>query len=293
MSWPSGSPLPSPISDLSRRSRSPVANRRQISQNEPMSHMPVLRVVPLERIRAHEEVDPLRVQRLVSRIRDEGTQMNPMMCMIAPSGELILLDGATRTASLREIGLEHVVVQLVESEDLALETWHHVIRECEEQDVLDAVERSEHLHLAAERDAPNLHMPSGRSLSVRSSVISPNAALAELVRSYVGRRTVSRVTDPEDRSVPWRFPDWAAVVEFPRLTVEDVMKAAVGDDLLPAGVTRFLVPERALRLNLDLTLLQTDQSLQKKQEMLDRLLSDRSKAGRIRRYEETVVILDD
>ena len=37
-----------------------------------MPHLPVLRVVPLESVRRHEEVDPLRVERLVGRIEAEG-----------------------------------------------------------------------------------------------------------------------------------------------------------------------------------------------------------------------------
>ena len=79
-----------------------------------MADMPTLRVVPLAKIRAHEKVDPLRVDRLTGRFEEEGIQVNPMMCTEAPGGELVLLDGATRTSALRSIGLEHAVVQLVD-----------------------------------------------------------------------------------------------------------------------------------------------------------------------------------
>ena len=71
------------------------------------------------------------------------------------------------------------------------------------------------------------------------------------------------------------------------------MKAAVGDDLLPAGITRFLVPERALRLNLELELLSSPLPVEEKQQALESMLAVRAQSGRIRRYEETVVILDD
>ena len=84
--------------------------------------MPVLRVVPVAGIRSHEEVDPLRVERLVGRISEDGIQVNPMMCSEAPSGELVLLDGATRTESLRRLGFEHVVVQVIDPEEVNLET---------------------------------------------------------------------------------------------------------------------------------------------------------------------------
>ena len=258
-----------------------------------MPHMPVLRVVSLSRIRRHEEIDPFRVERLVGRIANEGIQVNPMMCSEAPSGELVLLDGATRTESLRQLGLEHAVVQIVDPEEVTLETWHHVIRECTEQEILQQIEATEDLVLTEGPGTPRLRLAGGGIQSVQGTGVSPNAALTALVHSYVGRRTVNRITDPADESVPWRFPDWAAIIEFPTLSVEDVMKAAVGDDLLPAGITRFLVPERALRLNLDLALLQSPGTVEEKQESLDEMLSLRARAGRIRRYEETVVILDD
>ena len=120
----------------------------------------------------------------------------------------------------------------------------------------------------------------------------------EEARRYIkkfkqGVWTVNRVADPTIESVEWRFPDWCAILELPTLTVEDVMRAAVGEDLLPAGITRFLIPERALRLNIDLSLLGSARTQEEKQQSLDDLLEQRANEGRIRRYEETVFAIVD
>lgn len=258
-----------------------------------MPNMPVLRVVPLARIRRHEKVDPIRVDRLTQRIATEGIQVNPMICSEAPSGDLALLDGATRTEALRGLGLEFAVIQLVEPEDVRLETWHHVIRGCPPRTVLDAVTAAGDLSLTEDTDPPRLHTAADGVWSVRGEGVSANATLSALVETYIGRWTVSRVADPATESVEWRFPDWSAVVEFPTLTFDDVMLSAESEDLLPAGITRFLVSERALRLNADLTLLTSPGTQADKQEALDGLLEARAQAGRVRRYEETVYILDD
>ncbi len=258
-----------------------------------MPHMPVLRVVPLSRLRRHEEVDPLRVARLRDRIHEEGAQLNPMVCTEAPGGELILLDGATRTEALKGIGLEHAVVQMVESEDVELETWHHVIRHVPPLDVVAAISARPEILLSEDQGTPRILVADQGIRSVLGTGASVNATLTALVDSYIGRWTVSRVTVPDPETIAWRFPDWSVVVEFPALSVEDVMKAAVGDDLLPAGVTRFLVPERALRLNIDLAILAGPGGTGVKQQALDSLLAARARAGRIRRYEETIVIFDD
>ncbi len=258
-----------------------------------MALVPSLRVVPIAKVVRHEEVDPLRVQGLVERITTDLIQVNPIIC-VETDHQYVVLDGATRTESFRQLGLEHVVIQVVDPDEVRLETWHHVIRECSPAEVLDVVEGRKPLSTdPAGRGTPRITTSDGSLVSVIGSGLSPNATLSALVGSYLGRWAVSRIIDPSVDVVAKRFPDWSAVVEFPSLTVREVMKAALSDDLLPAGVTRFLVPERVLRINVDLALLQEPATVEQKQGALDSLVLARSRDGRVRRYEETVIVLDD
>jgi hypothetical protein len=254
--------------------------------------MPRLRVVPLERIRRHEEVDPLRVDLLSSRIETEGIQVNPMVCIESAGEELVLLDGATRTEALKGLGLDHAVVQLVEEHTVSLGTWHHVVRAAPIDDFIAAVSEPSEMELATAEWPPTIHISDGRTFHARGIGISPNATLAHLVRTYIGHWRVNRSAEPDEGLVSRDYPDWTALIEFPTLSVEEVMRAALGHDLIPAGVTRFLVPERALRLNVPLSLLD-DGDLDQKQHTLDDLIAERARNGRIRRYSEPVVILDD
>ena len=259
-----------------------------------MPNLPQLRVVPLERIRPHEEVDPLRVERLATRIEAEGSQLNPVVCTEDPSGNLVLLDGATRTAALKKLDLSYGVVQLVEPESVILETWHHVVRQAPLDEVLSEIDSLPELRLAEDEGPPRICTPDGVVQTVHGREgASLFGTLSSLVGSYVGRWKLNRVIDPDLENVAWRYPDWSAVIEFPALTIEDVMKAAIDEDPVPAGMTRFVVPERALRINAELSLLRRPGSELEKQELLDRLLEGRARAGRIRRYDEAVVILDD
>lgn len=257
-----------------------------------MALVPPLRVVPLTRVKRHEEVDPLRVEHLVGRIRDERTQMNPVIC-VEVGQDFVVLDGATRTEALRSLGLENMVVQVVDPDSVTLETWHHVIRNCPVSEPLEQISADLELAFAPASGPPRLTPAKGNAVTVLGSGISVNATLSAMVDAYVGRWTVSRIIDPAVDVVSWRFPDWSVIVEFPTLDVDQVLKAAIGEDLLPAGVTRFLIPERVLRLNVDLALLEGSGDLAGRQEALDSLVQSRSRAGRVRRYEETVVILDD
>lgn len=256
-----------------------------------MAPTPNLRVVPLESIRRHEEIDPLRVESLSGRIDEDGIQANPMVCVAAPSGELVLLDGATRTESLKKIGLSHAVVQLVDPAFITLGTWHHVVRGCRPDELIDAVGSG--FDLITDEGTPALHPREAVSSLVVANELSANATLSGLVERYMGRWPVTRTTDPRREHVMSRFDDWAAIVEFPTLSLEDVMAAAISNDLLPAGITRFKVPDRALRLNMPLSILRSEEDIEGKQRYLDTELEQRARDGRIRRYEEPVFILDD
>lgn len=258
-----------------------------------MPRMPRLRVVPLESIRRHEEVDPLRVDRLRQRIGTEGIQVNPMVCIESPGQELVVLDGATRTEALKGIGLEHAVVQLVDSDYVSLGTWHHVVRGAPLDDFVSAISEPSEMELTKAEWPPTIHMNDGTTYHARGIGISPNATLAHLVKSYIGHWRVNRVPEPDLALAARSYDDWTALIEFPTLTTEDVMEAAIGNDLLPAGVTRFLVPDRALRLNAPLSLLEGDEGIGAKQSALEALLTERARDGRVRRYGEPVFILDD
>lgn len=259
----------------------------------PVPEIPDLRVVPLDWIRPHEEVDPLRVEPLAARIGSEGTQLNPVVCIETEGQDLVLLDGATRTASLLSLGLAYGVVQVVQTQDVGLGTWHHVLRGADPAEVLSSIESSTELTLSDEGSAPRVWLPDGSARAVSGSGVSANAALSRLVSSYIGRWKVNRVIDAGADQVARQFPDWGALIEFPALTIPDVTEAALGADLLPAGITRFVVPDRALRLNITLDELRAGEPLDAKQRRLDEMIEERARLGRVRRYAEPVIILDD
>ena len=195
-----------------------------------MAGIPRLRVVPLENIRPHEEVDPLRVDRLATRIEAEGMVVNPVVCTEDHDGNVVLLDGATRTESLKRLDLTYGVVQLVDPNDVHLETWHHVVRDVAPGEVVASVESNPELTLVDNEGPPRITTPDGQVSTVYGEGVSHYSALAALVASYVGKWRVNRVIDPSLDNVAWRYPDWAALIEFPALTINDVINNVSGSD---------------------------------------------------------------
>lgn len=258
-----------------------------------MRNLPDLRVAPIEKIRPHEDFDPFRVDRLSDRIGSDGIQINPMVCTVAPDGSFVLLDGATRREAFSRLGLPHAVVQVVDPATVSLGTWHHVVSDGDRAVLRAAIESSAMLDLDGDQGTPRVSFGDGEWKTVVAIGVSTNAALNSLVGCYHGKMTVSRVTDPSEAVVAAAHPEWTAIVEFPSLTVEEVMAAAVDADHVPAGITRFVVPARALRLNIGLDFLRDNMSTADKQHRLDEILAARAREGRIRRYDEPVIILDE
>lgn len=252
-----------------------------------MSLVPALRVVPIGLVKPHEGVDPKRVSQIRTRISAERSQINPVICIEA-DGRFVVLDGASRTEAITGLGLQHLVVQVVDPATVTLETWHHVLRDCPTDPIMEQIIGAPGLILSDSGGTPRITLKDGATQAVLGADMSPNATMSALVEAYIGRCETSRIIDPQVSTVTSRFPDWSMIVEFPAVDVDDVVKAALGDDLLPAGVTRFLIPERVLRLHAPLSILESGD-----QDGLERLVEERSVSGRVRRYEETVVILDD
>ena len=95
-------------------------------QPEPL---PRLQLVPLDRCVLHESIDPQRVARLAAHLRAEDVLRNPPIVAAAANQPLMVLDGATRTTALRELGLLAAPVQLINYADerIELHTWAHLL----------------------------------------------------------------------------------------------------------------------------------------------------------------------
>lgn len=259
----------------------------------PMSELPSLAVAPIEMIRPHEDFDPIRVDRLKNRIDGDGTQLNPMVCTLAPDGSYVLLDGATRREAFNRLGLPHAIVQIVDPATISLGTWHHVLRGGEKRHLEEALHANSTIELGPDAGTPRINVVGYGWQTISPIKVSANASLNSVVSCYRGEFQVTRVTDPSEAAVTRTHDDWVAIIEFPALTIDDVMIAATEADFVPAGITRFMVPARALRLNIGLEFLRDPAGTDAKQERLDEMLATRAREGRVRRYDEPVIILDD
>jgi len=135
--------------------------------------------------------------------------------------------------------------------------------------------------------APALALCGGHDLVERTELLN------QLVRVYEGCAKVQRTTSDNLREVRESFPDAGAVVAFPRFEPAEIVDLARQGVRLPAGITRHVLPQRALRLNYPLDLLQSPQPLAEKQARLNAWVRERVQDRRVRVYAEPTVLFDE
>jgi hypothetical protein len=270
---------------------------------------PDLQFVPLERCVLHEETDDERVARLVARISADGRLRNPpILGRHADLDTLIVLDGATRVTALRMLGAPHILAQVVDYEDPAIEihTWSHIlsgitldalelalagetlIREqpCDAHAAEEALHRRETLAYLTDR--------AGRCLTLggATDIVGQAAGLRRLFAAYAARSTISRVPPTE-----WRERlhegDASLAVVFPVHRKDDLIALAKSDAVLSPGITRHIIPGRALRINAPLEIMRDARPLDEKQAWIDAWLRERHAEHGMRYYEESTFLFDE
>lgn len=279
-----------------------------VLEDTPAEQVLPLRVTMLDKIIPHEHVDVKRVERLAAQIKADGRISNPPVVIEMEDGRFLVLDGATRTAAMKHLQLSHAVVQVVPpDEGLGLRTWYHVIHQLAADDVVQMMEDLPDISLQ-EVDADKadealfeygglcyVQLVDGRTYLVQAATgVNRLEALNRLTAAYIEAGEVERTLENELIMLKTMYPEMTAVVIFPEYTVNQVMQATLSSGrYFPAGITRFIIPGRILRLNADLAMLKSDKSLREKNRWLHNLLVEKQMRGEIRYYAEPVYLLDE
>ena len=266
--------------------------------------LPDLRILPSGQLLTHEDCDPRRVDRLSQRLSEDGILKNPPVVAEIPDSEkYVVLDGANRALAFAAIGIPHIATQLVsyEGSGVELDTWYHVVAGMEIAEFEIALTKVTGLHLQVcsldeARDALVSHQAAAYIVSAQgvrmvsntsSSLKHDTRLLNSLVSVYKGKANIYRASnDIWEKQEPY-YPDITALVIFPRLAPADIIAAAQSREKIPTGITRHIIPHRALNINIPLDVLQVDWSQDRKDTWLQEWLMQRMAANAIRFYSES------
>jgi hypothetical protein len=272
-----------------------------------------LRVVPLAQVVPHEHYHGQRVAELAARLVAEGKLINPLV--VARHGEkYVVLDGATRLTALRRLGYSCTIVQVVDlaQQQVQLTSWNHIIYGGSAAALLETLRGVPGLTLTSvtgelpmRHESPNRVLGYLTTVDKESYVLearSPSSTwisvewlqvLNDVVEAYGQWGNVERTLSSDVEALARQFPDLAALVRFPRFRTQTILQLADQGLTVPAGITRFVIPGRILRLNAPLEKLAGDEPLAAKQAWLDELIHKKLRERQVRFYEEPVVLLDE
>lgn len=273
--------------------------------------LPDLRFVPVASLVPHERHDEQRAMPLVERMKAAGVLKNPPIVapLDAAASRFVVLDGANRTIAAKVAGLPHLLVQVVDYQDPALDlsTWHHALVDVDLAWFRTGLESVAGLHARPEE---RLH---ARAMLARREAIATadlgaetlalcgdgdlharNAVLNGIVDLYRGVKRFHRVTGETLEAAKTRFPGASTLVVFPHFEKAEIVELATSGARVPAGITRHLIPWRALRLNVPLeTLADATRTCEQKTAWLAGWVAERVVHRNVRFYEESTVVFDE
>ena len=266
--------------------------------------LPDLQMLATEALLPHEDCDPRRIERLAQRILQDGCLKNPpVVAAIPESDRFVVLDGANRVIAFAQMGIPHIVAQLVRYDDpgVVLDTWYHVVAGMPLEDFEGALSQVSRANLRpctllearkalGDKEAiAYIVCESGVRMVAFPTQNQPGDLhiLNDLVNAYKGRADIFRASnDIWEIQAPY-YPGITALVIFPRYRPEDILHAIRNGYKIPSGITRHIIPARALNINIPLEVLNVDWTLEKKREWLQAWLMERMAANSIRYYAES------
>jgi hypothetical protein len=267
---------------------------------------PVLRVMATGRLLLHEEPDPARVERLREAIRRDAVLKNPPIVTPVSGDRAAVLDGANRVTALRDLGVPQVVVQTVSygRPEITLSTWRHYVRQEGSSGLRQRLDEVPGLPITELSDADEADRRlAGREgaaavvdsrgvvlVGVDGDPIVTANTLRRIVALYRGRSQIYRVDGGTWETLSDEYGP-GAMVMFPPLTKDDILLIAARGGSLPTGISRHVIPGRALRLNTPLDWLVG--SGEDAQVRLDALLHRRSLDHGVRYYAEPTYLYDE
>ena len=272
--------------------------------------LPDLRILPVSSLLLHEQHDAQRSEPLAMRLAADGILRNPpIVAPITGEPRFVVLDGANRVTALQSMGIPHVVAQVVdyEDEDLILDTWYHLVSDLSREDFHHAIgalpdvslEASDLIQARAElarREAlAYMVYPNGDVFTVQvvGDLHLRAARLNDIVDIYKTRGKVYRAnTDYVDKLLPY-YDAVTVLVVFPRYQPAEIIELARLGARLPAGVTRHVIPRRALRLNFPLSVLRDNWPLVEKNGYLKDWLKGKMANKQARFYQESTFLFDE
>ncbi|MBT3241024.1 MAG: hypothetical protein HON98_01945 [Chloroflexi bacterium] len=278
-----------------------------------LDSLPNLQIISLDNLVVHEFHDNQRTPPLIKSLRASGKLKNPPI--VTPfednSGRYMVMDGANRTIALQQMGFPHVLAQVVESDapGLEMQSWNHVIWGMPTQGFLDLVGDLPDLKVYPMDDQEDalrqlwnqkiliyIQTPEKKvyvASTEKDKLEDRVDLLHQVMDVYKNAASLDRTRVRKISPLLELYHDLTALLVYPPFEVPEVIKMCGKGHLFPAGITRFIVAPRALRVNYSLEKMESKKSLAIKNEELQKWLKEKMGKKGVRFYLEPTVLYDE
>lgn len=273
-----------------------------------IGELPDLKIIPVDQIVFHEEPDNERSSSLEIFLQKEGKIKNPpIVAYYNDHGHSILLDGANRITALKNLGVKDVIVQRIDlfDPDLIFLNWHHAIEKLSKDSLLNEIKKIDGVQIknTEEEDKIDFDEQGLCKISFRdgtvyhiltaTNLLTKIALLNKLTAIYHGFDYMDRVSYTNLEHLKRNYPEFCSVISFRKITKEELIRIVENGKKLPSGVTRIILPKRALRLNVPLDILRFEAPVEEKNHWLQKRINQQVKDKSIRFYFEPTFLFDE
>ncbi|MCX8198381.1 MAG: hypothetical protein N3F07_04320 [Candidatus Micrarchaeota archaeon] len=254
-----------------------------------------LQIMPLERLKPHEEIIPYNLQKLREAMLNLGRLVDPL---IIENKNFIVIDGNHRRKVLEIIKCPNAACQLVDydSPEIRVGTWFPVSKTIKPDDInvlkgesvdyetgLGAIEKMQaaFLYVKKHNGKKECVLYDSNEQNVQSII----AQQRKFITSLEGRDLQYVADDKAEEYLNSGY----AVFYRRRYTKSEIVQEAMAGRVMPPKSTRHIIPDRIIRLNLHLGWLSESPEMAK--QLMDDSLRKRLNEGSIRRYVEPVIVL--
>lgn len=268
-----------------------------------------LELLKIKDIKLHETTEFNRLRNIYGRIAGSKHLMNPVI-VGRFNKELILIDGANRLSTLKEIGCKLAIAQVIDykNKKIKLKRWHHLIYDLDISKLISFCNKLnlKYSFIGYQRGAKILKEKFNHILV--SSINNNDSILIKLPRNFrelietlndftrmyftdfIFDRSEEEITINDLRKYTRRN---GILIEFPHFTKKQIVEIANNHDRLPAGITRHILDNRVLHVRYEISKLMDDKNLEQKKEELKKYLLNKIDSNKVRQYRESVIVFDE
>jgi len=268
-----------------------------------------LEILKIKDIKLHETTEYNRLRNVYDRIAGSKHLMNPVI-VGRYNKDLILIDGANRLSTLKEIGCKLAIAQVIDYKNskIKLKRWNHLVYKFGLEDIITICDKLGLKYIITSYKNGSKILKTNFNYILASDILENKSLLIILPKNfrkmieslnlftksyfniYSFDRSEEEITITDLRKYTRKE---GTLIEFPCFTKKQIVQIANNHDRVPAGITRHILENRVLHVRYELEKLKDDRNISKLQSELEKYLLSKIDKNKVRQYRESVIVFDE